>query len=243
MRSTGRSPASPAPGRPRHLRRIGACYDPRRVVGGAQVKLAEFCTQRGKPGRRWGKFDELGIAEDCGNAFAPCLRGDNLPVAECQRIGHHHHGIHRRRLDPADCDREVGQIARNQRHEGDVQALRSLEADPADLFRLVTRRDASYTNNACEHALRPSVNSQAMLETKALQRAGVDGIAAPPESIGAMTWHLSEERADLFLCYSAVASQAIRHLPGTTMVAVPEALAVGADYGLALLSTKPHAIR
>ena len=54
---------------------------------------------------------------------------------------------------------------------------------------------------------------------------------------------MREGRADLFLGYCTSGAQAARELPGITVVALPDALAVGADYGLALLSSRPEAAR
>jgi transposase len=42
-------------------------------------------------------------------------------------------------------------------HPAARRLFRAMRRDRADLFRFVTRRDAPYTNNACERALRPSV--------------------------------------------------------------------------------------
>jgi len=41
--------------------------------------------------------------------------------------------------------------------EAAPRVFRAMRRDRADLFRFITRRDAPYTNNARERALRPSV--------------------------------------------------------------------------------------
>jgi ABC-type molybdate transport system substrate-binding protein len=90
-------------------------------------------------------------------------------------------------------------------------------------------------------AVRPG--AQAVLEAKAQPLVGGPASDTPPAGIGAMAWHLREQHVDLFLSYCTGGSQTLQQLPGTTMVALPEALAVGADYGLALLSARPEAMR
>ncbi len=90
-------------------------------------------------------------------------------------------------------------------------------------------------------ALRPG--ARATLEAKALQLVGGAASAVPPAGIGAVAWHLRDGRADVFLGYCTSGAQAAREAPGITAQELPEALAVGADYGLALLSARPGAVR
>ena len=85
--------------------------------------------------------------------------------------------------------------------------------------------------------------ARATLEAKALQLVGGPASAVPPAGIGAMGWHLREGRADVFLGYCTSGAQAARDLPGAGVHELPEPLAVGADYGLALLSARPEAVR
>ena len=55
---------------------------------------------------------------------------------------------------------------------------------------------------------------------------------------------IAEHKADIFLTYCTNAMQAVREVAGARMVAVPEALAVGADYGLTTLNkASPGAAR
>lgn len=90
-------------------------------------------------------------------------------------------------------------------------------------------------------AVRPG--AQAALEAKALPLVGGPTSAAPPPGLGAVAWHLRDGRADLFLSYCSGGAQVEREVPGTRMLALPEPLAVGADYGLALLSQRQEAAR
>jgi ABC-type molybdate transport system substrate-binding protein len=85
--------------------------------------------------------------------------------------------------------------------------------------------------------------SRAALEAKALQLVGGPNSAAPPAGIGGAAWHMREGRADLFLGYCTYRILLPRELPGATILDLPDELAVGADYGLALLSTRPEAAR
>lgn len=73
------------------------------------------------------------------------------------------------------------------------------------------------------------------LKTKALQLTGGPDSAPPPEGRNPYGWVMSENRADVFLTYCTNAVLAERDTPGLQIVALPEALAVGADYGLTVL--------
>lgn len=90
-------------------------------------------------------------------------------------------------------------------------------------------------------AVRPG--SQAQLEAKALQLMGGPNSAQPPAGLTPYAWHLKEGRADIFLAYCTGAREAEAQLPGASTVALPAALATGADYGLTLVkgATPPNA--
>lgn len=74
------------------------------------------------------------------------------------------------------------------------------------------------------------------LEVKALQLTGGPDSAKPPEGRNPYGWVMSEKRADVFLTYCTNAVLAKRDTPGLRVVALPEDLAVGADYGLTVLN-------
>jgi transposase len=59
----------------------------------------------------------------------------------------------------ADLNRRLDKLLSGPEPKQDAarRLYRAMRRDRADLFRFVTRRDVSYTNNACERALRPSV--------------------------------------------------------------------------------------
>jgi molybdate transport system substrate-binding protein len=77
--------------------------------------------------------------------------------------------------------------------------------------------------------------SRAKLEAKALQLMGAANSPQPPDGVTPYAWHLKEGRADIFLAYCTGAKEALMQLPGATSVALPPALATGADYGLTVV--------
>lgn len=79
------------------------------------------------------------------------------------------------------------------------------------------------------------------LRAKALQLTGGPDSAAPPEGRNPYGWVMSEDRADVFLTYCTNAVLAARDTPGLKIVALPEPLAVGADYGLTVMNGAPEA--
>jgi ABC-type molybdate transport system substrate-binding protein len=90
-------------------------------------------------------------------------------------------------------------------------------------------------------ALQPG--ARPALEAKALQLVGGPTSAQPPPGIGAVSWHLRDGRADVFLGYCTSGAVARREVPGVGIHELPDALAVGADYGMALLSARAEAVR
>lgn len=83
-------------------------------------------------------------------------------------------------------------------------------------------------------ALHPG--ARAALEHKALKLTGGKDSATPPAGRIAYGWHVAEGRADIFLTYCTNAMAAQKQYPGQQTVALPEALAVGADYGLTVIT-------
>lgn len=83
--------------------------------------------------------------------------------------------------------------------------------------------------------LRPG--SRATLENKALKIGNVPGsLAIPPRATNAIVWLFQEKRADIFLSYCTGAGAATAESPEITVVALPPALAVEANYGLTVLA-------
>jgi molybdate transport system substrate-binding protein len=88
-------------------------------------------------------------------------------------------------------------------------------------------------------ALKPG--AQAALDKKALQLTGDAGSAQPPAGRTVYGWHVGEGRADIFLTYCTNALVAQKENPGQQIVALPDNLAVGADYGLTVVAEAPPA--
>lgn len=88
-------------------------------------------------------------------------------------------------------------------------------------------------------AIRPGAG--ATLAKKALQLTGSAGSAAPPAGRSVYGWHIAEGRADIFLAYCTAAQEARQQYPDQQLVELPEALAVGADYGLTVIKGAPPA--
>ena len=78
--------------------------------------------------------------------------------------------------------------------------------------------------------------AQAALEKKTLQLTGNTASAAPPAGRIVYSWHVAEGRADIFLTYCTNALVAQKENPGQQIVALPDNLAVGADYGLTIIT-------
>lgn len=73
------------------------------------------------------------------------------------------------------------------------------------------------------------------LKAKALQLTGGADSATPPEGRNAYAWVLDSDQADVFLTYCTNAVLARKEVPKLQIVQVPEAVSVGADYGLIVL--------
>jgi molybdenum ABC transporter molybdate-binding protein len=82
------------------------------------------------------------------------------------------------------------------------------------------------------------------LSKKALQLTGGPNSASPPPGRNVYGHVVASGQADIFLTYCTNAIVAVKENPGQQMVALPEALAVGADYGLAVIKgASPQAER
>lgn len=83
--------------------------------------------------------------------------------------------------------------------------------------------------------------AQAQLSAKARQLTGGATSAKPPEGRLSYAWLVETGEADVFLTYCTNALLARKELPSARVVALPEAMAVGADYGLVVLKGAPAA--
>jgi len=78
-----------------------------------------------------------------------------------------------------------------------------------------------------------------MLDEKALKLTGGPNSPQPPLDRSVYGVLIHERKADIVLTYCTNVMQAAREVAGARMVAVPEALAVGADYGLTTINQAP----
>jgi ABC-type molybdate transport system substrate-binding protein len=84
----------------------------------------------------------------------------------------------------------------------------------------------------------------AALQAKALKLSGGPDSAPPPPGRNVYGWLLEKGDADLYLAYCTAALEAKAQVPALQIVQVPEALAVGADYGLTVVKgARPGADR
>src|SRR5215470_7070525 len=75
------------------------------------------------------------------------------------------------------------------------------------------------------------------LHARSWRGTGSAASAKPPPGRTVYGWHVAEEHADIFLTYCTNALAAQKENPGQQIVNLPDNLAVGADYGLAVLSS------
>jgi ABC-type molybdate transport system substrate-binding protein len=81
--------------------------------------------------------------------------------------------------------------------------------------------------------------SRAALEKKALTLTGGPASQPGPQGRSVYGWHVAEGRADIFLTYCTNALVAQKENAGQQIVQLPDALAVGADYGLTVVANAP----
>ncbi|WP_372942133.1 molybdate ABC transporter substrate-binding protein [Shewanella sp.] len=74
--------------------------------------------------------------------------------------------------------------------------------------------------------------SFSVLSTKALQLTGGEKSEKAPEGLNQYGWVMSENKADIFLTYCTNAVLAKKQVNNLNIIAIPESLSVGADYGL-----------
>lgn len=101
--------------------------------------------------------------------------------------------------------------------------------------------DYAWAAFARAEAVRPG--ARATLEGKALTLTGGPDSPQPPPGQSTYAWLIARGEAHLFLTYCTNAVPAAAAVPGASVVALPPELAVGADYGLALLGTRLEAAR
>lgn len=116
--------------------------------------------------------------------------------------------------------------------DGEVRlGMSTPQADPSGDYALEVFRKAE--------SIKPG--TQAALEKKVKQLTGRANSAAPPAGHNVYGWHIAERDTDIFLTYCTNAMAAKRENPEQQIIALPDDLAVGADYGLAVMSGSPPA--
>lgn len=83
----------------------------------------------------------------------------------------------------------------------------------------------------------------AALDAKALRLTGGPDSPPPPAGRNVYGVLVAEGRADIFVTYCTGALVAVAEQPGLVSVAVPEAINVGADYGVTVIGDAPAARR
>ena len=78
----------------------------------------------------------------------------------------------------------------------------------------------------------------AALKAKALKLTGGPTSAKAPQGRNTYAWVMEEKRAEVFLTYCTNALVAAKEFAALKIVPLPDALAVGADYGLIVLNDK-----
>jgi len=94
--------------------------------------------------------------------------------------------------------------------------------------------DYAFEAFAKAEALRPG--ARATLEAKALQLTGGPNSPPPPPDRSVYGMLVAQGKADVFLTYCTNAEAARAENPSLRVVALPEALAVGANYGLTVIA-------
>jgi ABC-type molybdate transport system substrate-binding protein len=87
------------------------------------------------------------------------------------------------------------------------------------------------------HAVPVLLHAAGSLREAALQLTGAPTSPAAPAGRNLYGMLVAQRRADFFLTYCTNARAAVRDNPGQQIVALPDALAVGADYGLTVMTT------
>lgn len=147
---------------------------------------------------------------------------------------------HPRTLESAGQGGPVALFARNRlcalaRPEVTVSTETLLEVMLSDAVRVGTSTPKADPSGDYAFELFDKSGHSEALKAKSLQLTGGADSAKPPEGRNTYAWVLDSDQADVFLTYCTNAVLAKKEVPGLQIVAVPDALSVGADYGLIVL--------
>ncbi|MFP7674547.1 molybdate ABC transporter substrate-binding protein [Marivita sp. S0852] len=153
---------------------------------------------------------------------------------------------HPRTLEAAGRGGPVVLFARNQlcalaRPEVSITTDTLLEVMLDDDTRLGTSTPKADPSGDYAFELFDKTDHADVLKAKALQLTGGPDSAKAPEGRNSYAWVLDSDQADVFLTYCTNAVLARKEVPELQIVTVPEALSVGADYGLIVLDDAPEA--
>lgn len=93
-----------------------------------------------------------------------------------------------------------------------------------------------YTWVMFEKAEKLRAGAYATLNGKAIKLVGGAGAPLPPKGRSVYSMLMADDRADVFITYCTNAVLAQREVPGLKLIQLPDALAVGADYGMTVMN-------
>lgn len=132
----------------------------------------------------------------------------------------------------------------SERIEATPDTLLAVLLDPAVRIGTSTPRadpSGDYAWQLFRRAEAVQPGAYARLDAKALKLTGGPGSPQAPAGRGTYAWLMDEGRADVFLTYCTNAVAAQREVPRLKLVQLPDALQVGAAYGLGVRQDAPPA--
>jgi len=114
-----------------------------------------------------------------------------------------------------------------------------LEVMLKDSIRLGTSTPKADPSGDYAFALFDKSGHAEVLKGKSLQLTGGPDSEKPPQGRNTYAWVMDSDQADVFLTYCTNAVLAQKEVSDLQIVHIPEALSVGADYGLIVLNDAP----
>jgi molybdenum ABC transporter molybdate-binding protein len=178
-------------------------------------------------------------------AFGPSgLMRERIEAGETAHVFASANMRHPQTLADAGKAGEVTLFARNRlcalaRPEVEVSTDTLLEVMLAQGTRLGTSTPKADPSGDYAFALFDKSGHADALKQKALQLTGGPDSAKPPQGRNTYAWVMDSDQADVFLTYCTNAVLARKKVPDLQIVPIPQALSVGADYGLVVLGGAP----